>query len=439
MAEEVIDKGKELSKKKILSILPNTQELQGGIYNVKLYSCDKEGKNWLYSDVEGYLGFIIDYQNKTKYLIIYDNQSFEKLFQYELYNEFLKTYEELAPEFRCFEIDSGFMGFQFDIKEDAVNFDLIIKRLSGLTNELFSKPRTKEDGKAKSDLANVYCKKLREKFGVEEKYDEKYAEDGTTILKHNNFKILSNIEYNKDLKQFKFGKISEELKEMFLSFGIKKRDLERDADFAFTLFKKVIVGLGNENKLKNSALDSIEHNFPPPEEREKIRKQEEAAEAKMNSAKTKRTQQKRKETSGFKKTQTKSQQSKPTSKPAPKSTSRVATNAGQKGVPPPPPPPPPPPSVPTVPGNVPKPVPQSAATNNSSNPPPAKKGISMEEEIGTIVLKKVEKTPQTDKMIQGSGKNFLQNALSTAIRNRRNNLHMHDDDNEDDEEEDDWD
>lgn len=63
----------------------------------------------------------------------------------------------------------------------------------------------------------------------------------------------------------------------------------------------------------------------------------------------------------------------------------------------------------------------------------------MEEEIGTIVLKKVEKTPQTDKMIQGSGKNFLQNALSTAIRNRRNNLHMHDDDNEDDEEEDDWD
>ena len=42
-------------------------------------------------------------------------------------------------------------------------------------------------------------------------------------------------------------------------------------------------------------------------------------------------------------------------------------------------------------------------------------------------------------MIQGRGKNFLQNALSTAIRNRRNNLHMHDDDNEDDEEEDDWD
>ena len=41
-------------------------------------------------------------------------------------------------------------------------------------------------------------------------------------------------------------------------------------------------------------------------------------------------------------------------------------------------------------------------------------------------------------MIQGSGKNFLQNALSTAIRNRRNNLHMHDDEDNDDED-DDWD
>ena len=246
------------------------------------------------------------------------------------------------------------------------------------------------------------------------------------------------MEYNKDLKQFKFGKISEELKEMFLSFGIKKRDLERDADFAFTLFKKVIVGLGNENRLKNSALDSIEHNFPPPEEREKIRKQEEAAEAKMNSAKTKRTQQRRKETSGFKKTQTKSQNSKPASKPGPKPTPtptpKATVSNGQKGIPPPPPPPPPPPSVP---GAVPKPVPQAASTNNNSKPSPPQKEISMEEEMGKIKLKKVEKT--TDKMIQGSGKNFLQNALSTAIRIRRNNLHMHDEDNEDnDEEEDDW-
>ena len=60
----------------------------------------------------------------------------------------------------------------------------------------------------------------------------------------------------------------------------------------------------------------------------------------------------------------------------------------------------------------------------------------MEEQIGKVKLKKVEKT--ANKMIQGSGKNFLQDALSTAIRIRRNNLHMNDEDNESDEEEDDW-
>ncbi len=139
---------------------------------------------------------------------------------------------------------------------------------------------------------------------------------------------MLNIEYDKESKKFKFGKISEELKEMFLSFGIKKKELERDADFAFLLFKKVIVGLGNQNDLKNSALDSIEHNFPPPEEREKLRRQEEAAEAKMNSIKNKRTQQKRKETN-----------KKPVSKPVAqkqKPTPTVSVISGKKGVPPPP-------------------------------------------------------------------------------------------------------
>ena len=137
-----------------------------------------------------------------------------------------------------------------------------------------------------------YCKILKDIFCEgESKYDENYAEDGTQILKHRNFKVLSNISYDKQKKKFQFGKISDELKDMFLSYGIKKKDLETDLDFAFNLFKKVIVGLGSENKMKNSALDKIEHTFLPPAEREKQRKQEEIAEAKLN---IKRTQTKRK-------------------------------------------------------------------------------------------------------------------------------------------------
>ena len=69
--------------------------------------------------------------------------------------------------------------------------------------------------------------------------------------------------------------------------------------------------------------------------------------------------------------------------------------------------------------------------------------VDVATQIKNLQLKKPKLTPKEekqekqDKNIQGNGKNFLQNALSTAIKNRRMNLHMHDD--EDDEEEDDWD
>ena len=252
---------------------------------------------------------------------------------------------------------------------------------------------------------------------------------------------MANISYDKDAKQFKFGKISEELKEMFLSFGIKKKELERDADFAFTLFKKVIVGLGNENKLKNSALDSIEHVFPPPEEREKIRKQEEMQEAKMNSIKIKRRQT-RQQNKPKPKPQPKinTKQPKPTNKTTETSKPVVVSSSTKKGgVPPPPPPPPPPPSVPDVPNVVPI---ISAPSKNDKPKSDVDRQKELTDKLGTLtkVPKPVKEQPATgDKMIQGSGKNFLQNALSTAIRNRRNNLHMHDDEDDDEEDDNDWD
>ncbi len=61
----------------------------------------------------------------------------------------------------------------------------------------------------------------------------------------------------------------------------------------------------------------------------------------------------------------------------------------------------------------------------------------MEKELASIKLKKVEAPAANDKMIQGTGKNFLQNALSTAINIRRKNLRLHDDEDDEDEE-DDW-
>lgn len=281
--EEEETKGRiNMDKIKILAILPNTQELQGELYQVKLYSSDKEGEDWLYSGLEGFLCLIIDYSYKTKYLCLYDPTTYQKCFQYELYKGFEKYFDTLAPDFRCFEIDSGFIGLQFNKEEDAVNLERVIKRITAMKNDLYNKALSKDHQKLQKEISKNYAKKLKELFSEgDNKYDENYAEDGTHISKHRNFAILNNISYDKETKKFKFGKISDSLKETFVRLGIKKKDLENDIDFAFTLFKKIIVGLGTENKLKNSAVDNIEHTFPPPEEREILRKQEEAQEAKL--------------------------------------------------------------------------------------------------------------------------------------------------------------
>ena len=403
-----------MEKMKILAILPNNQELQGDIYTVKIYSSDREGEDWLYSGLEGLLALIIDNSAKTKYICMYDPTNYQKVFQYEMYKNFEKYFEELAPDFRSFEIESGFIGLQFESPEDAVNFERVVKRIATMKNELFNKAQVKEDHKLQKEIAQNYAKLLKENFTeIDNKYDEKYAEDGTQICKHRNFKVLNNISYDKAKKVFKFGKISDELKEMFLSCGIKKKDLEKDMDFAFTLFKKVIVGLGTENKLKNSALDSIQHNFLPPSEREKLLRQEEAADAKMHT----------------KKKTIKKKAPKPKPKP-------IRPMAGKRAsvplAPPPPPPPPPPPSVPSAVPNK-----RASAAINVLKPTP-KPEVDVQTQLQNIKLKKVTKEENKDKNLGGTGKNFLQNALSEAIKNRRQNLHMHDDDN-DDEEEDDWD
>lgn len=209
------------------------------------------------------------------------------------------------------------MGIRFETEEDALQFETVIKRLSGFKDELFGKKSKKEEStKQNNEKIKLYCDLLKEKFGSGDKYDEKYSEDGTTILKHNNLKSLLNVSCNLETKQFTFGKISEELKEIFLSLGIKKKDLERDSEFAYTIVKKVLVCLGNKSELKNSVVDQIEHKFPPPEEREKLRKQEEAAEAKLNSIKNKRKQTKRKPPpKPVQKPQPKPAQTKPATKP----------------------------------------------------------------------------------------------------------------------------
>lgn len=77
----------DMQRMKILSILPPNVELAAKA-NAKLFTSNVEGKVWLYSDLEGIMCFLLDYQNKCTKLALFDVYSFEKLFEYELYKDF---------------------------------------------------------------------------------------------------------------------------------------------------------------------------------------------------------------------------------------------------------------------------------------------------------------------------------------------------------------
>jgi hypothetical protein len=181
-------------------------------------------------------------------------------------------------------------------------------------------------------------------------------------------------------------------------------------DFVFTLFKKVIVGLGTEKKLKNPTLEGVEHNFCPPKEREKRRREEEAVEAKLNSKRS------------FKKKKF----------PAKQKPKQKSKGGKSESIPIPPPPPPA--------AYLPHFVPRVDNPNNTIRTKVSKPVVDVATQVKNINLKKIEKVDAKEENIENNmednGKNVLQELLSRAIIIRNNYLHMHDD--EEEQEDDDW-
>ena len=80
---------------------------------------------------------------------------------------------------------------------------------------------------------------------------------------------MNNISFDRSTKQFKVGEIPDELKNVFMSAGIRKKDL-KDVDFAFNIYKIIIMGISGENKTTTKQIEYIPHVFDPPDEDGKI-------------------------------------------------------------------------------------------------------------------------------------------------------------------------
>ena len=100
------------------------------IPKVKLYTSSFRQQIFTYTKIKGGL-FIIKNKNKKdaqKFFIrVYSYKDYSLLFNIEINNETRKNYVEIEPNFYCFCLRVGYIGFKFNSKEEAKRFyDLLV-------------------------------------------------------------------------------------------------------------------------------------------------------------------------------------------------------------------------------------------------------------------------------------------------------------------------
>jgi hypothetical protein len=117
----------EIERRRLIAILGEDRELFA-LSCAKIFTAGRDGGNWLDSNLEGFLCFVIDQNDKSKYFYLYDTSTYDKLIQIELYQDFNRYYTVLCNNFHCFEMNYGFIGFRFEKVSEARKFgETVIK------------------------------------------------------------------------------------------------------------------------------------------------------------------------------------------------------------------------------------------------------------------------------------------------------------------------
>jgi hypothetical protein len=231
----------EFEKRRILSVLSDSRDLME-IASAKIYTNSKEGLSWLYSDIEGFLCYLIDYQEKVQLLILYDFITYEKLFQFELYSEFPNYYSKLTNDFHCFETDNGFVGLKFLNQAEADAFSNRVEKFDSM-NQLFKKFLQRRKNKYMIGSHNVTI--IKEKFIKDNpsldkndscEVDQNILLEGIEINKPSYYHFLDCITYDSYRRIFRVQDVSPDLKKLFKLSGLKKSDFKNES-LALNIFK----------------------------------------------------------------------------------------------------------------------------------------------------------------------------------------------------------
>jgi hypothetical protein len=244
------DSFSELEKRRILALLPEGRDLMR-VASAKIYTAGKSS-SWLYSDLEGLLCYIWDYNEKSRYLALYEFNTYEKLFQMQLYQNFSKFYTVLSEDFHCFETNNGFIGLKFVENKEAQAFQSTLKNCEdNMVNQLLkrnSNLHLKRRDKYKK--GKEFILSIKEKFLKEEEFStnddstreltETELKEGIEVCKPKYYEILNSITYDKEKKNFNLKQIPDELKAVFKRVGLKKSDLKKEA-LALSILKHIML------------------------------------------------------------------------------------------------------------------------------------------------------------------------------------------------------
>jgi len=210
-------------------------------------------------NLSGLLCFIIDHREKARYLILFNEFTYEILFRYELYYNFDDHYQVLSVNFHCFEVENGIIGVFFKNNTEANKFSLTLIK--------FDDNSSKKYFENYDSLSTSYIKTEKE---LQKKYKiikDKLSNSiniktnnnlNTSILEINNMnqlEILNTLTFNKKSGLFKIKKLSEETKHIFKAIGLVQDDLE-NTKFTLELFKNIIKEYENYYNYDNDPIES---------------------------------------------------------------------------------------------------------------------------------------------------------------------------------------
>jgi len=218
----------------------------------RLHTSNKADRKWLYTELCGAICLVIDRGlGGIPFFRMYDLNTFDMVFECELYLDFHNSYVEINDFFHCFEVPGEFfIGFSFADSNEAMKFRVCVQNYSPKSNkpvftfkpqstQVSEKPKEK---KKKGFFASLFSKKEKKpKEGDERKLDSDDEDYFNSLAISQPHQLVHENHIGWDSKNncFDFSQLSRETKKMFKNAGIRKKDL-RDKDTALMIYATLL-------------------------------------------------------------------------------------------------------------------------------------------------------------------------------------------------------